>query len=535
MTKDTKSRILIVDDDPDIRLLVVGILQKDYIVDTAENGKRGLEKVAEFLPDLILMDLEMPEVTGWEACERLKNDPRTNEIPIIVLTAKSGINDLRKSFDCGAVDYLIKGATMEELKLRVRNTLLMKEKNEQIREWKVRMDNELTLAGALQESILSTKPEYTDAFDVYWSHRPSIEIGGDVFGTVRCVTGRTCIYVADVSGHGVAPALLSCMIMALMSELLHTHHESPPSEICNKLESRFRTYVKNSELFVTLFLMIHDPPEDHWKCISCGHHGPLVYKDHQRIMLDELAGIGGFPIGMNFIPGSEFGHKDELTIPVAPGMTVVLFTDGVIEACDGKSGKQCGTDGVDTIIRGLLKEEPIHNLASRILPKMEFLGFCTDKDDCSIAIIDVIGIETTAISETVSPELKQMKDLASASREALTAAKWPQAASSAVEAFIVEYASNILVDGNIDEDENIKLTLRIYENYCLVLITYPGSSWAFEESLRQLYENSTESGIYSDENLTRISLIVDQVHLHRYGGRHWGIFQVNKKSNFTSL
>jgi len=121
---DTRSKILIVDDEIDTLLPLKRSLEvEDYIVIGASNGPECLIKAKTDIPDLILLDLMMPEMDGYEVCAKLKNDDMTKKIPVIMLTAKDSVRDKVKGLDIGADDYVTKPFNLNELKARVKSVL----------------------------------------------------------------------------------------------------------------------------------------------------------------------------------------------------------------------------------------------------------------------------------------------------------------------------------------------------------------------------------------------------------------------------
>ena len=119
-----KKRILLVDDEPDFVETVEFFLSgSDYQVFVAKNGKKALEQVKMNKPDLVLLDVMMPEMDGLEACKRLKNDPTTNSIPIIMLTAKGRKEDVVDAIAAGANSYIVKPFNLSDLLERIEKTL----------------------------------------------------------------------------------------------------------------------------------------------------------------------------------------------------------------------------------------------------------------------------------------------------------------------------------------------------------------------------------------------------------------------------
>lgn len=116
-------KLLIVDDEPTNLKVLKQVLQQDYRLSFAKNGADGLELAARELPDLILLDVMMPEMTGYEVCQRLKSQPKTQHIPVIFVTALKDEIDETRGFDCGAVDYITKPITPAIVRARVRTHL----------------------------------------------------------------------------------------------------------------------------------------------------------------------------------------------------------------------------------------------------------------------------------------------------------------------------------------------------------------------------------------------------------------------------
>ena len=131
MNKETpKSSILIVDDIKSNTELISYMLKDDYILEAATDGLMALECVKKSIPDLILLDVMMPGINGYQLCERLKKDERTNNIPIIFITSLDETEDKTQGFELGAVDYITKPFDMLEVKARVQTHLDLKHSRE---------------------------------------------------------------------------------------------------------------------------------------------------------------------------------------------------------------------------------------------------------------------------------------------------------------------------------------------------------------------------------------------------------------------
>lgn len=154
LKKTEASHILIVDDAPhNIRLLGTILQQEGYKISGAQNGLKALKIASKTSPDLILLDIMMPRMDGFETCRRLKSDPSTQGIPIIFLTARDHVQDMVKGFQLGAADYITKPFNTLELVARIRNHLKLK-KAENDRLQKERLKSILALAGAVCHELV---------------------------------------------------------------------------------------------------------------------------------------------------------------------------------------------------------------------------------------------------------------------------------------------------------------------------------------------------------------------------------------------
>ena len=123
-------RILVIDDLPENVFMLQDRLEHEgYEVITAYDGKGGIEKAQTELPDLILLDVMMPGINGIEVCKTLVNDKKTSDIPIILVTAKTGAEDTKEGLDAGAYDYIKKPFNKIELLARVKSALKLSEAN----------------------------------------------------------------------------------------------------------------------------------------------------------------------------------------------------------------------------------------------------------------------------------------------------------------------------------------------------------------------------------------------------------------------
>ncbi|NJP09924.1 MAG: EAL domain-containing protein [Leptolyngbyaceae cyanobacterium RU_5_1] len=134
--------VLVVDDTPEnIRLLSIMLSKKGYHVRKAINGKMGLTAVQAHLPDLILLDITMPDIDGYEVCQRLKANPKTSDVPVIFLSALGDSLDKVKAFNVGGADYITKPFQIEEILARVNHQLALRKAEQEIRQLNAQLED----------------------------------------------------------------------------------------------------------------------------------------------------------------------------------------------------------------------------------------------------------------------------------------------------------------------------------------------------------------------------------------------------------
>jgi len=160
---DSKARILVVDDNLNILKLLKNILtEHDYQVCFATNGTRALLAVQAETPDMILLDVRMPDMDGYEVCQRLKSDPGTQDIPVIFITARHELGDKMKAFSAGGVDYLTKPFEAEEVIARVKTHLTINSLKRRLQKANETLEEKVR---SRTEALQKSEEKYQDLYD----------------------------------------------------------------------------------------------------------------------------------------------------------------------------------------------------------------------------------------------------------------------------------------------------------------------------------------------------------------------------------
>ncbi len=333
-TQDKKSTILAVDDTPENLDVVKGILGDDYHVKVAINGQIALKIAQSQMPDLILLDIMMPEIDGYEVCRQLKADPQTRDIPVIFLTAKGETADETEGFALGAADYILKPVNAPLLRARVKTHLSLKRNMDElqaaytvINQQKERMEQELNVGRDIQLSMVpDTFPAFPDRdeFEIHGLLKPAREIGGDFYDYFFLERDKLCICVGDVSGKGV-PAALFMAVTKTMIKSTAADDQSTAS-IMTRVNDEISLDNPNC-MFITLFLGILDIGTGELRYTNAGHPYPLLKRESGAVdVLKKLHGpVVGAMDGMAYGEDSAFLHNGDL---------LLVFTDGITEAMD---------------------------------------------------------------------------------------------------------------------------------------------------------------------------------------------------------
>ena len=390
LSQSLEGRVLVVDDEMPNRLYLRKLLEsRGCEVFDADSGPAALDLASRKVLDLILVDVMMPEMDGFELCGRFREDPRTSRIPVIMVTAKSRIEDIQTGFELGAMDYIRKPFNPQELVLRVGNALALKKSNDELMIWNNRVSRDLELAGAIQRSLFSNVPHFSHRFEIRIAYRTCLDVGGDAFDIVSLPDGRHCVYVADVSGHGVAPAMISALLKAAASEMIYRYADKGPAEICNALNMMIRRRIDNPAYFATMFVALHDPVTLEWRCMNCGHPNPIFIHNDTPGDASLFSRAGGAPIGFPFGSERPYSARDEVVFKDDGNTFLLLYTDGLLEGRHRATRKE-SADRMLEVYRELVKKPGLPDKPAELFDVLEAEGYDLAADDCTAISIHML-------------------------------------------------------------------------------------------------------------------------------------------------
>ncbi len=316
-----KKLILVVDDAPVNLQVVSSILKEEFKIRIATSGAKALDLVkAKPLPDLILLDVTMPEMDGYEVCGILKATPEIRDIPVIFLTGKTEAEDETRGFEVGAVDYIHKPFSPAVVKARVHTHLVLREAREQLARQLLDLNNELEMARDIQLSILPHEIPKIRGLEIAARYIPMSLVAGDFYDFVIVDEKRVGILVADVSGHGLPAALIASMLKVALAA--QSPHARDPARVLSGLNRSLCGIFKHH--FVTAAYVFVDMEKNCIKYAGAGHPPLLLW--HKSTERTSSVLENGLLLG--FFPGAPYSVVE---VRVEPGDKAVLYTDGILE------------------------------------------------------------------------------------------------------------------------------------------------------------------------------------------------------------
>lgn len=314
-------RVLIVDDaKANLDILVEG-LKADHKLSLALNGEMALQIAQHTPPDLVLLDVVMPGLDGYEVCRRLRAMPETAEVPIMFLSSLEEVQNKTKGFEVGANDYLTKPFEMLEVKARVRSLLKAKAYADAVKE-KIAYD--LRIAREIQMGILPpdvaaiTNGSNIEAHAIL---EPAQAVGGDLYEVLRRPDGKFVFVIGDVSGKGIPAALFMAVTVTLVRAM--AADSKLPEEILSRVSDSLATQNPRN-MFVTLLCAIYEPTTGELTYASAGHPAAVLMRNGKTELLPTDFGMAaGIMAGLT---------AQNQSLQLEAGDVVVFYTDGVTEA-----------------------------------------------------------------------------------------------------------------------------------------------------------------------------------------------------------
>jgi len=363
--------VLIVDDSTSNRLFLSSILEEDgYAIVQAEDGEACLVSAGTHQPALILLDVVMPGIDGFETLRRLKADPVTRHIAVIMLTSLEDQVSKLKAFDYGAVDYIVKSANEAEVKARVRVHVRLANTQEELKAARAESIQQISAA---QRSLLVKPADLPEAgFSVYY--RSLHEAGGDFYDVVPVSDGVYFYLMADVAGHDVGTSYVTPAVKVLLRQCATPVYSV--EESVGYLNGMLAKTVLEDN-YLTAFALRINRRVGKAVFLAAGHPPAVFVPRDGPIRLAECTNP--------FIGMIEESTYHSESIDVQPGDRFILYTDGLVELGEDKKS-WTDSDGRLLEVVDRLRTVPLVDLPGSIVAAM---GAETPDDDVAVMVVEV--------------------------------------------------------------------------------------------------------------------------------------------------
>ncbi|MBZ0270497.1 SpoIIE family protein phosphatase [bacterium] len=354
--------ILIVDDETLNRKVIQWSLKRlgvEFL--HAKNGREAMDLLAERDDiHLVVLDLMMPVIDGFGVLEWLGGSERHADIPVVVNSALTDIDSVKRALSMGAYDYFLKPLSSDTLEVllptKAKNAMERSQLMREVRRRRDALQAELASAVRFQSSMLPKREDFLP-LHIDYVYQPSSGVGGDFFDALRLDESRIALFIGDVTGHGLKAGMMSLMVKSVFRELIVRHPD--PATLVHRMN---RTLLSVFELghYITGVYALFDLKRGTMTYANCGHPSPV------RRMADGSTEL--LPGSGNFLGMLDDIQVDINEAPLTHGTRLLLFTDGVSEATDG--------EGRDLEVEGLCRafgetdvnaEEPSRDLCDKVV------------------------------------------------------------------------------------------------------------------------------------------------------------------------
>ena len=326
--------LLLVDDEPiNLQVLFESLEGVGCKMLIAKNGESALSIARKAHPDLILLDIMMPGIDGFEVCRRLKADPVTEDIPVIFLSALSGTEDKVHGLQLGAVDYVSKPFQPEEVIARVNTHLTIHRLNREVQKQRDKLAHELKVVSDIQLKLLPGHLPQIDGLELGVHYETSFYSGGDYYDFIQLDDHQWGLLMADAEGHGAPAAVQMAMTCALFRAFPGTADE--PDRVLNFLNRHLQQAYGAS--FVTAIYAVYDTRNKTLRFARAGQPLPMIYRlvDKKAV---ELNCEGVLPLGI-----TDYEQVPVTETELSSGDRLLIYTDGITERFNPE-GRQYGEE-----------------------------------------------------------------------------------------------------------------------------------------------------------------------------------------------
>ena len=377
--------LLVVDDNKVNRMLLMHSLEEQgHCVTAAVNGCEALELLRTNSFDLVLLDIEMPEMDGYQVLSTMKRDTQLRHIPVIMVTAVDEIESAIRCIEMGAEDYLPKPFNPVLLRARIGASLDKKHLRDKEQLYLKSLERELEIGREIQAGFLPTELPQTPGWEIAASLKSAKEVAGDFYDAFYLESEqKICLVIADVCDKGVGAALFMTLFRSLLRFTIgaaDAFGERSPASKLKYAATLTNNYIANTHgdtgMFATIFFGLLDPLDGTLVYINAGHENPLVVNSSGVCKSLKKTGPA-----VGAIPDVEFAVQE---MQLQPGELFFAFTDGAPDALD-PTGNSFGRERLITLLHSDTSAGTL--LADMNAQLNEYVAEAEQFDDITLLIV----------------------------------------------------------------------------------------------------------------------------------------------------
>jgi serine phosphatase RsbU (regulator of sigma subunit) len=366
------NRIVVIEDDTAIlRGLARALRAESYDVLTASDGGEGYRMVRDRRPDLVILDLMLPGMNGYDICREMRGHGMAT--PILMLTAQSQETSRIRGFEAGADDYVTKPFSVRELLGRVRAILRRSDGRSDLAN-----QRELDEARQIQQRLMPTTIPQFPGLRIAGTCRPARIVGGDYFDVLKLEDGAAAVCIADVCGKG-APA---AMVMANLQAAVKTcSAKMRPQELCESVNLVMCENM-SGQGFITFFYAVIEADAKHLTYCNAGHNPPILVEGGAKRRMSDWRRLdrGGGVLGV-----FKEWRYDEEQVPLGSGDRILMYSDGITESCN-TAGEQFGESRLSDLVRLSPDDDAAALIEQTIAAATEFNNGNFEDDVTAVAV-----------------------------------------------------------------------------------------------------------------------------------------------------
>ena len=472
------------------------IKNKVFDISTVTSGEACLDFLDSNSCDLVLLDCNMPKLSGYDTCRAVKKIKP--DLPVIILTGMTDDKSIKQAFEAGADDYTTKPIRKIELVLRINNALRIKESDFELKSIYSGLMQDLSVASKVQSYVIPDWCRIEQNFLFTSFYRASNKVSGDLFDIIKISESKCCLYIGDISGHGVQAALLMVAIQTVIKMFINDDIQDLQLHLILNRLNRIMAEKFLHRNYLTILIGILDLENKTFQYQTAGHP-PLITYNTCTGEVNSIMDSGNLPVGM--LKETDYLKSDTNNLPLDNDTAFIMYTDGIFE-CKNNKDDFLGLEGLVDTIKSIGHERNIAIMHEKIVDRIKQNGFIFEDDITFLAFQCTDNKPSQTFFELI-PQLDTIEHIVKKIITLVKTAVSDNDIESKVELICHEILNNIIIHGYTNQESSnfskILINVTFSEEKTELIFWDYGAKW-------KLNEPQSENGSYfSKDDISDVS------------------------------